>query len=218
MYAIVIDGELVEADKLHNYGYLPMIDEGNMDWYLAENSDMADEKAKDTYREMDAKELICMVGEEQIVEMWTSGRTLEDWLEGIDADSTFGTYNGDSSEVYSMTDYLVSEFGDLEDWIKELEYPKSPQKPIKNYDETYSDFGLRMDAHEKDKAKWVVLRDEYHQAVGRIEDSFRQALFVELGIENHPKRDKFYAKAWEHGHSSGLHNVANDLVDLLDLM
>lgn len=137
MYAIVIDGELVETDKLYAHGYLPMIDEGNKDWCLAENSDMADEKAKDTYREMDAKELICMVGEEQIVEMWTSGRTLEDWLAGIDANSTFGSYNGDSSEVDSMTDYLVSEFGDLEDWIKELDTLNLPE--LDEGDASYDD-------------------------------------------------------------------------------
>lgn len=79
--------------------------------------------------------------------------------------------------------------------IKELEYPKMPQKPVKRNDETHGDFGLRMDFYEADKAKWNTLRDEYH-----------------------PKRDKFYAKAWERGHSSGLHEVANSLVDLMDLM
>lgn len=102
--------------------------------------------------------------------------------------------------------------------IKELEYPKMPQKPVKRNDETHGDFGLRMDFYEQDKAKWNTLRDEYHKAVGRIEDSFRQALFVELGIENHPKRDKFYAKAWQRGHSGGLNEVASELEDLVELM
>lgn len=127
MYAIVIDGELVETDDLNTHCVLPLIDEGNMDWYLAENSDIADDKARDTYRDMDAKELICMVGEEQIVDMWTSGKTMEDWLEDIDADSTFGTYNGDSSEVDGMTEYLANEFGHLSDWIAELDALNLPE-------------------------------------------------------------------------------------------
>lgn len=102
--------------------------------------------------------------------------------------------------------------------IKELEYPKSPQKPVKRTNESHSEFGTRIDWYESDYSKWQVSRNAYHQAIGRIEDQFRQALFVELGIENHPKRDKFYAKAWEHGHSGGLYEVANSLVDLIELM
>lgn len=102
--------------------------------------------------------------------------------------------------------------------IKELEYPKAPALPEKNKAESHVDFGLKMDLYESDKAKWITLMAEYRKAVGRIEDQFRQALFVELGIEDHPKRDKFYAKAWEHGHSGGLYEVANSLVDLMELM
>ena len=102
--------------------------------------------------------------------------------------------------------------------INELDYPKHPSKPVKRADETHAQFGVRMDQYEQDKNQWDVLRNEYHQSVGRIEDSFRQALFAKLGIGNHPKRDKFYAKAWERGHSGGLNEVASELEDLVELM
>ena len=102
--------------------------------------------------------------------------------------------------------------------IKAVEYPKHPSKPVKRNGETHTEFGVRMDQYESDIKQWNVLHNEYHQAVGRIEDSFRQALFVELGIENHPKRDKFYAKAWDRGHSGGLNEVASELEDLVELM
>ena len=47
---------------------------------------------------------------------------------------------------------------------------------------------------------------------------FKEDLFVELGIENNPKRDKLFSLAWEMGHSCGFNEVylvAEDLVELI---
>lgn len=62
----------------------------------------------------------------------------------------------------------------------------------------------------------AVLRHREHgnELVGR----FRQDLFEDLGIQDNPKRDLLFEKAWELGHSSGLQEVysyAEDLVGLI---
>jgi hypothetical protein len=52
------------------------------------------------------------------------------------------------------------------------------------------------------------------------EKRFKEQLFKELNIENHPMRDILYRIAWENGHSSGLHEVkwwADELVELIRL-
>lgn len=52
----------------------------------------------------------------------------------------------------------------------------------------------------------------------RIYEQFKQDLFNDLGIEDNPKRELLFSKAWERGHSAGYHevySVAQDLVDLI---
>jgi hypothetical protein len=61
-------------------------------------------------------------------------------------------------------------------------------------------------------------RRKYNEETGRLTAQFRLDLFEDLGISDHPMRDKLYSKAWEDGHSAGLsevYNVASDLVDLI---
>jgi len=123
-YAIVIDGELIEARHLNTGGYLPNIDAGNPDWYLAENSDTALDAAKKYWEDMaahDAKELICLVGEETIVDLWSRGATLDNWVdENVTPEGEFATYDGNEIEVGSMVDYLKGEYPDLTGWMDEI--------------------------------------------------------------------------------------------------
>ena len=69
-----------------------------------------------------------------------------------------------------------------------------------------------------DERTYRALRDEYGAEESWIYEEFKRDLFEELGIENHPKRQLLFEKAWERGHSSGyseVYNVALDLVDLI---
>lgn len=52
----------------------------------------------------------------------------------------------------------------------------------------------------------------------RIMAEFKCDLFEELGIANHPMREKLYSKAWEDGHSSGFQEVYNCALNLVDLI
>lgn len=52
----------------------------------------------------------------------------------------------------------------------------------------------------------------------RIMAEFKRDMFEELGIANHPMREKLYSKAWENGHSSGFQEVYNCALNLVDLI
>jgi hypothetical protein len=69
-----------------------------------------------------------------------------------------------------------------------------------------------------DTAAFQAARDAYGAETARLEAQFKADLFKELGIENNPKRDKLFSKAWELGHSSGyseVYSYADDLVELI---
>lgn len=120
-YAIVIDGELIEADRLYVHGYLAILDAGRHDWYLAEDDAAVEEAVARYWKDMvrdDTDEFVALVGAENIVGMWASGRTLEDWLEDITPEETFG---GDGElDVSDMVEYLMDEYPELSEWISEI--------------------------------------------------------------------------------------------------
>ena len=63
-------------------------------------------------------------------------------------------------------------------------------------------------------------REAYGAEQQRIVAEFKRDLFADLGIENHPMREKLYSKAWDDGHSGGfaeIYNCACDLVDLIEI-
>jgi hypothetical protein len=70
------------------------------------------------------------------------------------------------------------------------------------------------ESFKKNKAIWQAYQDEKQ----RIYLQFKQDVFAELDIEDNPKRDLLFDKAWERGHACGLHEVfmyAEDLVELI---
>lgn len=60
---------------------------------------------------------------------------------------------------------------------------------------------------------------EYHREKEKLVNEFKQDLFEELGIQNHPKREALFNKAWENYSIDGYYQVwleAKSLVELLD--
>ena len=74
---ITIDGEMCEIQKVHSdWGYLPMIETDNGDYYLAENSGHAGEQARDYWEAMaqdDPKEFAAIIGTEALIS-WGLGQ------------------------------------------------------------------------------------------------------------------------------------------------
>lgn len=61
-------------------------------------------------------------------------------------------------------------------------------------------------------------KDAYGAEQQRIMAEFKRDLLADLGIENHPLREKLYSKAWEDGHSSGFEEIYNCALNLVDLI
>lgn len=61
-------------------------------------------------------------------------------------------------------------------------------------------------------------RAAYNAETQRIHAQFKQDLFADLGIENHPLRNKLFSKAWDDGHANGFAEVYNCALNLVDLI
>jgi hypothetical protein len=69
-----------------------------------------------------------------------------------------------------------------------------------------------------DEAEYKRVQIAYRLHEQTLRELFKADLFRELGIEENPKREKLFAKAWEDGHSSGLAEVENCAWNLVDLI
>ena len=49
-------------------------------------------------------------------------------------------------------------------------------------------------------------------------EQFKNDIALVNGLDNHPKLDDLWQKAWEHGHSCGLHEVRYYFEDLMELI
>ena len=106
MASIRIDGDIYNDVTVSTGGYLPMVEDGSSDWYVAEDYEQADAATLTYWQDMadnDPKELVCLIGEKRIVEMWANGTTLEDFVGDIPAGEQWGSYNGSESEVEPPT-------------------------------------------------------------------------------------------------------------------
>lgn len=59
---------------------------------------------------------------------------------------------------------------------------------------------------------------EYRKKQQELITKFQNDLFEELGIYNHPKREKLYDLAWVYGKSEGLSSVFDYAAELVDLI
>lgn len=58
----------------------------------------------------------------------------------------------------------------------------------------------------------------YNEETARLEELFKQDLFKYHGVEDNPKRDECYYKAYERGHHAGFSEIASYFSDLVDLI
>lgn len=97
---IRIEHELFLIQRTRGLGDgLFVIETEGGDFILAEDYEAAHQAVKARWRAMDAKELVCMVGEEQIVREWAAGNSFEDWLDGLDAEAELASYDGHERDV-----------------------------------------------------------------------------------------------------------------------
>lgn len=61
-------------------------------------------------------------------------------------------------------------------------------------------------------------KNMYGAAISKRIDAFRAELYEHYGVTDNPKADAVYAKAYDHGHSSGFAEVSNIFGDLVELI
>ena len=111
---------------------------------------------------------------------------------------------------------------DFKKYENKVPYPKKPVKPRLNSNtpsvheiKKYQDDRDAFDIQETD---FKLARKKWEEEISHLHDLFKQDLFDELGLENHPLKDKIFSYAWEKGHSGGFNDVycvAEDLVEFL---
>jgi hypothetical protein len=124
-----IDGEIYEIDTVHStrYSYLPMLDCGSTEFYVAADSSEAGEAARKYWEDMaenDPKEFACIIGEETLIQ-WGLGRSagpgsthvrsLQEWLDlSLDVpEEQWASYDGNEREVDWVSPALETELGFL---------------------------------------------------------------------------------------------------------
>ena len=109
---------------------------------------------------------------------------------------------------------------DFSKYENKVPYPKKPSKPrlssstpsiseIKQYQNDIADFEIKEIAHKSSL-------QAYREEEGRLHNLFKQDLFDELGISNHPKKDKIFEYAWQEGHGGGLSAVLSQADEIVE--
>lgn len=80
--------------------------------------------------------------------------------------------------------------------------------------------GTRLDNRKacgcRNYIKWSRADSQREEA--QMSQECEERLAKEHGVENNPKRGLLWAKAWEHGHSSGYSEVENYYRDFVELI
>lgn len=71
---------------------------------------------------------------------------------------------------------------------------------------------------EKNDIEFQAAIKPYQDEQSVLHDEFKRDLFEDLGIEENPKKELLFAKAWEQGHSSGFSEVYNYAAELVELI
>jgi len=103
MHRIRIDGEIYEIYRVSTGGYLPMVCDGHKEWHIVRNHAEAARATLRYWQEMDAKEVVAMIGADAIVRMWSDGTTLEEWVGDLSDAEQWASYDGSESEVQPPT-------------------------------------------------------------------------------------------------------------------
>ena len=69
-----------------------------------------------------------------------------------------------------------------------------------------------------DEVSYQAHLKHYHEDIKRLQDEFRQDLIEKYGMTGHPKANECFYKAWDFGESSGLYDVEDYFMNLIDLI
>lgn len=109
----------------------------------------------------------------------------------------------------------------LEDYKTKLPYPVRVERPsiARNASALEAEeYIYKLKVYETKKLAYDLQKKAYQEVEARLAELFKNDLFKELGITNHPKKDALYRFAWEYGHSGGLREVVGHAENLVELL
>ncbi len=101
------------------------------------------------------------------------------------------------------------------------EYPKKPVKPqypLKDTAYQMREYAAHLEGYEQEMEVYTELIKQYRERQENLNEEFRVDVLEEYGLTEHPKADKVYTMAWDHGHSSGYYEVAQWVSELAELV
>ena len=115
-----------------------------------------------------------------------------------------------------MTVYDIA--NEYSEKYRSISYPDRPSRPNRDDFPNHSLYGEALDEYEKKQSDHRDKLKIVQTAMGNIEAEFKAALAKELGLADHPKFDKLYSLAYEHGHSSGFSETAGYVNEFAELL
>lgn len=141
---IIIDGELEDVTRIVTGSYLPIVEIGRRDYYVAEDEERAGVAAARYWRDMaegDPREFVAIIGEDRLVG-WAIGQSdifgisgLEDFLERVASvpEEEFASYDGNSLECTTDASDFQPLLDQIDEWEKlteiEFRWPDDREKP-----------------------------------------------------------------------------------------
>lgn len=98
----------------------------------------------------------------------------------------------------------------------ENKVPLSP--PALEIDEVHTSVARAREMREEHVKARREQRRLYDEEEGRLRQVFQADLEAEYGLAGHPKADRLFGIAWDHGHSSGYSDVAGYYGELAELL
>jgi hypothetical protein len=119
---------------------------------------------------------------------------------------------------------------DFKKYEMTIPYPEKPRIPeirllknfgyhIDNYIEYLeNEVIVNLKQYKQNVIIYNTKRTLYNNESNRLHDLFKQDCFIEYGIENHPKRELVFEKAWSDGHAYGYSEAFNCMEKYVDLV
>lgn len=108
-----------------------------------------------------------------------------------------------------------------DEYKNQLTYPTKPKKPLLDRNATSVEakhYAEVLEQWEKDMDVYREEVKEYRKEENRLYEQIKKDCLEDVGLLNHPKADKAWEWAWEHGHSSGYSEVYQVLCGITDLV
>ena len=114
--------------------------------------------------------------------------------------------------------------------VTSVQYPDQPKKPdaprptgvgrnaVQPTPTQYREYADALETYEKEMVAFREGQRLYREEETRLMALFYKDAIDDVGLTGHPKADKAYSLAWEHGHASGLYEVHSWLQELAELV